>query len=218
MSQVNEQAPELVVESWVQGEPSTIAQEKGKVILIEVFQVNCPGCFIYGFPEVIETFNNFQGQPLVVWGLATAFEDFDKNNLKNLNTLLGKGEVIGETLEAMNRSSLLNFNQLQYQIPFPVAWDKLAKNSEDVSEERIQEIIQRDIDTFDSLPVKTQEMITQQIKIYLQQKLYFAQTFETYELRGTPSSILIDKNGVLRHKLFGSGQGLEEKVKLLLDE
>jgi hypothetical protein len=218
MSRVNEKAPELMVDSWVQGEPSTIAQEKGKVVLIEVFQVNCPGCFMHGFPEVVEIYNKYQGQPLVVWGLATAFEDFDKNNLENLTTLLKTGEVIGETLEAMNRSALLNSNRLEYPISFPVALDKLIKNTVDISPESIQKIIHRDIGEFDSLPEKTREMITQQVKTYLQNKIYSAQTFEAYELRGTPSSILIDKNGILRHSLFGSGQGLEEKIKILLNE
>ena len=218
MSRVDEEAPELAVESWVQGEPSTIAKEKGKVILIEVFQVNCPGCFIHGFPEVIEIYNQYQGQPLVVWGLATAFEDFDKNNLENLKTLLRTGEVIGETLEAMNRSALLNANRLEYPISFPIAWDQLKKNTPDASEENVKKIIRRDIETFDSLPAKTQGMIAQQVKTYLNEKKYSAQTFETYELRGTPSTILIDKKGILRHKLFGSDQGLEEKVKLLLKE
>jgi thiol-disulfide isomerase/thioredoxin len=218
MSRVNEKAPELTVDSWLQGEPSNIAQEKGKVVLIEVFQVNCPGCFMHGFPEVIEIYNKYQGQPLVVWGLATAFEDFDKNNLANLTTLLKSGEVIGETLEAMNRSAMLNDNRLEYPTSFPVAWDKLIKNTADISPENIQKIIHRDIGEFDSLPEKTREMITQQVKTYLQSKIYSAQTFEAYELRGTPSSILIDKNGILRHSLFGSGQGLEEKIKILLNE
>lgn len=218
MSRVNEKAPELTVDSWVQGESSSIAQEKGKVVLIEVFQVNCPGCFMHGFPEVVEIYNKYQGQPLVVWGLATAFEDFDKNNLENLTTLLKTGEVIGETLEAMNRSALLNSNRLEYPISFPVALDKLIKNTVDISPESIQKIIHRDIGEFDSLPEKTREMITQQVKTYLQNKIYSAQTFEAYELRGTPSSILIDKNGILRHSLFGSGQGLEEKIKILLNE
>ncbi len=218
MSQVDEKAPELAVETWVQGVPSTIAGERGKVILIEVFQVNCPGCFIHGFPEVIDIHNKYQGQPLVVWGLATAFEDFDKNNMKNLTTLLKSGEVTGDTLEAMTRSGLLNFNRLEYPISFPVAMDKLETNQDGASEENIQKIIKRDIETYDSLPEKTQEMIVQQIKTYLKQKVYSAQTFETYDLRGTPSTILIDKNGILRYKIFGTGQGLEEKVKLLLEE
>lgn len=218
MPRVNEKAPELILDSWVQGEPSTIARQKGNVILIKVFQVNCPGCFIHGFPEIIGIFNKFHEQSLVVWGLATAFEDFDKNNLENLNTLLKTGEVTGETLEAMNRSGLLNANRLEYPISFPVAWDKLIRNKEDVSPENIQRIIQRDIGDFESLPAKTREMITQQVKTYLAAKIYSAQTFEAYELRGTPSTILIDKKGILRHSLFGSGQGLEEKITLLLNE
>jgi hypothetical protein len=218
MPRVDEKAPGLIVDSWVQGEPSTIAEQMGKVILIKVFQVNCPGCFIHGFPEVIELYNKYQDQSLMVWGLATAFEDFDKNNLENLKTLLRTGEVIGETLEAMNRSALLNANRLEYPISFPVAWDKLIRNTEDISQENIQNIIQRDIGDFESLPQNTQEMITQQVKTYLANKIYSAQTFEAYELRGTPSTILIDKKGILRHSLFGSSQGLEEKVKLLLNE
>jgi len=46
MPQVNEPAPNLFVDEWVQGEPSDIDREQGNVLLIEVFQVNCPGCFI----------------------------------------------------------------------------------------------------------------------------------------------------------------------------
>ncbi|GJL78229.1 MAG: hypothetical protein NPINA01_12180 [Nitrospinaceae bacterium] len=218
MSQVNEKAPELMVESWVQGEPSTIENEKGKVVLIEVFQVNCPGCFIYGLPEVIEIYNRYRDQPLTVWGLATAFEDFDKNNLENLNKLVSTGEVTGETYAALSRANLLNFNKLQYLIPFPIAWDQLKKNPSEISTDRVQTIVQRDIDQFNSLPEKTQEMIINQVKAYLRQKIYDAQTFEAYGLRGTPSSILIDKKGIFRYKLFGSEQGLEENIKLLLAE
>ena len=35
MSRVDKKAPELIVESWVQGEPSSIAKEKGKVISLK---------------------------------------------------------------------------------------------------------------------------------------------------------------------------------------
>ena len=51
MPEVNQPAPNLEVAEWVQGDPSNIDQERGKVILIEVIQVNCPGCFISGLPE-----------------------------------------------------------------------------------------------------------------------------------------------------------------------
>jgi hypothetical protein len=218
MSKVNEKAPELVIDCWVQGEASTIENECGKVILIKAFQVNCPGCFIHGFPEVIGVYNKYRDRPLALWGLATAFEDFDKNTLENLKKLLTHGEVIGETLAAMTQANLLNYNRLTYALPFPVAWDKLKKNPSELSADRIQKIIHRDIENFDSLPDKTQTMIVTQVKAYLKQKKYDALTFEAYGLRGTPSTILIDKKGILRHKFFGSEQGLEEKLKLLLEE
>ena len=75
-SQTNQPAPNLEIEKWFQGRPSNVDQEKGNVLLISVFQVNCHGCFLYGIPESIEVHESFQGQPLKVWGLATAFEDF----------------------------------------------------------------------------------------------------------------------------------------------
>ena len=65
-SQTNPLAPNLEIEKWVQGIPSYIDQEKGKVLIIFVFQVNCPGCFLYGFPEVIELYESFQGQSMKV--------------------------------------------------------------------------------------------------------------------------------------------------------
>ena len=79
MSAVNEPAPNLQVAEWVQGTPSNIGQERGRVILIEVFQVNCPGCFIGGLPEVIQTYMTFREKPLTVWGLATAVEEYQRN-------------------------------------------------------------------------------------------------------------------------------------------
>ena len=30
---------------WVQGAPTNFDQEKDHIVLVEVFQVNCPGCF-----------------------------------------------------------------------------------------------------------------------------------------------------------------------------
>lgn len=116
MPQVDRPAPNLFVEEWVQGELFNIDRGKGNVILIEIFQVNCPGGFIHGLPE------------------------------------------------------------------------------------------------------KKREFIAGQVKANVRQKPYDAKTFDTYGLMGTPSSILIDKKGFLRHKLFGAGLGLEGLVQSLLEE
>jgi hypothetical protein len=179
-------APELEIAEWVQGEASTLSNETGKVILIEVFQVNCPGCFIGGLPEAIEVYQKFKDQPLVVWGLATAFEDHDKNNLANLKKLLTTGEVIGDTLTGLTQSGLLDSNRLQYRIPFPIAWDKVVPNNSGCTEEAMDQIIRRDIPNFDSLPSNKQQMIRSQVESYLKQKQFNALTFEKYKFARNP--------------------------------
>ena len=63
----------------------------GNIIVIEVFQVNCPGCFLYGLPQAISIYKNIKIKKLRVFGIATAFEDYDKNNLENLKLLLYRG-------------------------------------------------------------------------------------------------------------------------------
>ncbi|MGE5821595.1 MAG: peroxiredoxin family protein, partial [Nitrososphaerota archaeon] len=62
-------APELKVSEWVQGGPISLKDYQGKVVVIEVFQVNCPGCFIYGIPEAIDTFQKYKNNDVVVLGL-----------------------------------------------------------------------------------------------------------------------------------------------------
>ena len=123
VAQIGAKALELKVAKWVQGLPTNISKEKDNVILIEVFQVNCPGCFLYGMPEAIEIYNKYRNDGVRVFGLATAFEDYDKNTLENLELLLTKGEVIGETYNALSQYGALKDNKLPYKIPFPVAMD-----------------------------------------------------------------------------------------------
>ncbi len=218
MAELLQPAPELQVERWVQGPASSIIEQRGKVILIKVFQVNCPGCFIGGFPEVIKVFETFSNQGLMVWGLATAFEVFHQNNLENLELLINEGRVAGDTLNAMGGQGLLTGDRLTYTIPFPVAWDSMVRADPENLEARCLNIIQRDIPTFDSLNESQKANIKKQIMDYLKKKPFDAETFETYKLQGTPSCILIDKKGILRHKLFGFGVGLESHVQELIEE
>ena len=43
---IGEKAPNFGVSEWVQGAPTNFDQEKDHIVLLEVFQVNCPGCFM----------------------------------------------------------------------------------------------------------------------------------------------------------------------------
>jgi len=216
MPLVDSPAIDLDIEEWVLGPSSNISNELGKPILVKVFQVNCPGCFSHGIPEILEIRNKFIDSPLLIWGLATAFEDFHLNNSENLKKLLDSGEVVGETLEVLGAKGLLNNNRLDYSISFPVALDNVVPYQPSDYLLEAQKFIKRDFPQFDSFPVKNQKLISGQVMTYLKQKKFEAKTFEAYQLKGTPSTLLIDKKGILRGKWFGSGYDLEAEVEKLL--
>lgn len=212
-------APDLKVSEWVQGGPISLKDYQGKVIVVEVFQVNCPGCFIYGLPEAIDTFQKYKNNEVVVLGLATAFEDFDKNTLENLKLLLKENKVIGETLTTLTyQSKLLNEGKLLYSIPFPVGMDMLVKEKLPIEEKRIMEFVNAKVPDFDLYHQKDKEQIISRVKSYLETKPYSPLTFEEYSLRGTPSSMFIDKKGILRETTFGSTGLMATNVEKLLSE
>ena len=219
IAKIGVKSPQIQVSKWVQGLATNVDKEKDNVILIEVFQVNCPGCFLYGIPQAIDIYQKYRKDGVVVLGIATAFEDFDKNTLENLELLLSKGEVIGETLKALGQyGQLVDENKLPYKIPFPVAMDLLVKETDQISQSKIDEIIKANVPGFDSYNPSQKDEIIERVKQYLRSKEYSAKTFEEFGLRGTPSSILIDKKGILRDVGFGTNDFLEENIKKLLSE
>ena len=215
---VGEKAPNIKVSKWVQGLPTNFDKEKDHIVLVEVFQVNCPGCFLYGIPEAINIYNKYHSEGVTVLGVATAFEDYDKNTLENLELLLKSGEVIGETKKGLSQYGKLDGSKLSYKIPFPVAMDSLIKESEESSESRIKNFIYNQIPDFDSQPEDYRNQSIQRVKDYLKSKEYSAETFEEYSLQGTPSTIVVDRKGILRDVSFGQTGGLEPMIQSLLNE
>jgi len=217
-AQIGKKAPNLKVSEWVQGNGSNLDQHSGNVVLVEVFQVNCPGCFMYGIPESIEIYNKYKTEGVSVLGVATAFEDFDKNTISNLELLVKTGEVIGETKKMLSQYGKLDGNKLAYKIPYPVAMDSLVKESGDVSKEKMDSMINTQIPNFDAQPEDYKNQIYERVKNYFMSKEYTAETFEMYSLQGTPSNILIDRKGVLRDVSFGQNGSLESKIQNLVNE
>jgi len=210
-------APNLILSSWVQGAPTNIDQLKGNVIVVEVFQVNCPGCFLYGLPQAISLYEKFKDKQVKVIGVATAFEDYDKNTLENLKLLVTEGRVIGETYKALKQyGKLVQGDKLFYNIPFPIAHDEIIKMPVSITMPMIEEFIRIYFPDYSSLPNKEKENLHNRVQEYLQNKDYSARTFELYRLRGTPSSIVIDKQGLLQYSFFGSEGYLEGAVSELL--
>jgi peroxiredoxin len=214
---IGNKAPNLKVSEWVQGKPTNIDKEINNVILVEVFQVNCPGCFIYGIPDAIEIHRKYNKRNVTVLGIATAFEDFDKNTLENLKLLLFTGEVIGETRNALSQyGQLIEGTKLPYKIPFPIAMDALKKESNVFTEGTVMDFIESNVPDFRSYSESDKSVLINRAKQYLKAKQYSAETFEEYGLRGTPSSILIDKNGIVRQINFGAKGSLDDVIKDLL--
>ena len=218
-AQIGSLAPKIKVSEWVQGKPIDTTQEKGNVVVVEVFQVNCPGCFLYGIPQIIDLFRLHREDPVTIFGLATAFEDYDKNTLDNLRLLLSTGEVIGETLRALREYGQLRpGNKLPYSIPFPVAMDLVVKETFPVTDSRIKDFIESNVEGYRSYSERDKLDILERVRQYLNTKKYSAKTFEEFSLRGTPSTIIIDKNGRLRNTVFGASSDLEKVIQNLIQE
>ncbi len=127
------------VSQWVNSDPIDLDDLLGRVVVIEAFQMLCPGCVSHGLPQARKVSQLFDRSDVVVLGLHTVFEHH---------------EVTGPAALAAFIS--------EYRINFPVAIDK---------------------------PVKGRSIPT---------------TMGRYQLQGTPSILLIDRGGRLRHVYFGA--------------
>lgn len=134
-------AVELIVSDWLNTPaPITLADQRGKVIVIEAFQMLCPGCVSQGLPQAQRIAETFAADDVLVIGLHSVFEHHEAQGTR-------------VALEAFLH---------EYHIDFPVAIDAPSA------------------------------------------KGHIPQTMATYQLRGTPSLILIDREGGYRGQHFGS--------------
>jgi len=216
--QIGQKAPNLKVSKWVQGMDTNLDKQNDNIVVVEVFQVNCPGCFMYGIPESIEIYNKYRSEGVSVLGMATAFEDFDKNTIENLQLLLETGEAVGETKKMLSQYGESQGGKISYKIPYPVAMDSLVKQSGEVTKEKMDSLIKNQIPNFDEQPENYKNQIYDRVKDYFMSKEFSAETFEMYSLQGTPSSILVDRKGILRDVSFGQNGLLESKIQKLLNE
>lgn len=148
-------APELQVQQWFNTKHDlSLESLRGKVIVIEAFQMLCPGCVLHGLPLAQKVRATFPQDKVAVLGLHTVFEHHD----------------------AMTPVSLRAFLQ-EYRIAFPVGVDEPGEGD-------------------------------------------MPRTMQAYQMRGTPSLILIDKAGNLRANHFGevSELTLGAEIAVLLGE
>ena len=179
-------APNLSVSAWVQGAATNLDRQRGNVVLIEVFQVNCPGCFFSAIPEAIKVHDHFAGQPVTVIGVATAFEDWDKNTLDNLQRLAETGEVIGETRRMLDRAGMLDDGRLRYRIPFPLAMDELDPVTGSPTREQAVAAIRPQVPVFDTLPEAHKSQLIDRVTTYLKSRPVRADDVRSVRAPGHP--------------------------------
>ncbi|HST45677.1 MAG TPA: redoxin domain-containing protein [Luteimonas sp.] len=139
MNTVPRPAREWQVETWFNTSgPLSLQSLRGKVVVLEAFQMLCPGCVSHGIPQAQRIAATFAADQVAVVGLHTVFEHH----------------------AAMTPVSLQAFLH-EYRITFPVGVDMPGEGQ----------------------PVP--------------------RTMQAYGLRGTPSLLLIDAGGSIRHHHLG---------------
>ncbi|MCG3189715.1 MAG: hypothetical protein LKCHEGNO_02212 [Burkholderiaceae bacterium] len=97
-------APAWVVSEWLNTTPAmpapTLEQLRGRVVVLEAFQMLCPGCVLHGLPQAKRVHAAFDPAEVAVVGLHSVFEHH----------------------AAMTRTSLEAF-LYEFRIGFPVAID-----------------------------------------------------------------------------------------------
>lgn len=100
-------APELQTTHWFNTKsPVTLESLRGRVVLIEAFQMLCPGCVSHGLPQAQRVTTTFSDKDVAVIGLHTVFEHH-------------AGQGTKEALEAFLH---------EYRIMFPVGIDAPSDN------------------------------------------------------------------------------------------
>ncbi|MEM8776648.1 MAG: redoxin domain-containing protein [Pseudomonadota bacterium] len=146
-----DQAPSLEVEKWFNTKENlTLESLRGSVVVIEAFQMLCPGCVSTGLPQAKRVELMFKSPDVQVIGLHSVFEHHEAQTPTSLEAFL-----------------------YEYRIRFPVAVDQQGKKGR--------------------LP----------------------KTMTAYELQGTPSLILIDRQGRRRFQHFGQVEDLQLGAQIM---
>ena len=138
MSNINPVAPELQVSQWLNTLRSiTLAELRGRVVVLHAFQMLCPGCVSHGLPQAMAIHDTFPAADVAVIGIHSVFEHHNAMTPVALEAFL-----------------------YEYRIRFPVAVDRLSTTS--------------------NIP----------------------HTMEAFGMRGTPTLIILDRQGRIRLNHF----------------
>jgi thiol-disulfide isomerase/thioredoxin len=117
MAMVGQKAPEFDVSEWINGDAISINDLRGQVVVIDFFQLWCPGCNAFSIPLMHEWEDKYQQQikdgKLKILSIHTVFEGHDVQTpallkvflkIRDINHLVGNdrlapGKLTPETME-----------------------------------------------------------------------------------------------------------------------
>ncbi len=86
---VGEPAPEWVISEWINSNPLTLRELRGKVVVIDFFQLWCPGCNNFSIPLMFKWEKKFKDYPDIRFiSIHTVFEGHDYQSPKRLKAFV----------------------------------------------------------------------------------------------------------------------------------
>ncbi|MBU3030610.1 TlpA disulfide reductase family protein [Paracoccus marinaquae] len=86
--------PPFFAAEWLNADrPMALADFRGRVLAVEVFQMLCPGCVLHGLPQAQRLSQTFEAADLAVIGLHSVFEHHDGNSRAGLAAFLHEWRI-----------------------------------------------------------------------------------------------------------------------------
>lgn len=113
----------LAVSHWFNTTANpTLADLRGEVVVIEAFQMLCPGCLSQGLPQAMRIQQVF-GDALTVLGLHRVFEHHEAMTPISLEAFLYEYRITFPVgVDAHDRRSRIPINTGRYQLRGPRVW------------------------------------------------------------------------------------------------
>lgn len=87
-------APEWEVSEWINSSPLTLAELRGKVVVVEFFQMWCPGCNRFSIPLMIKWEKMFRGnKDIQLLSIHTVFEGHDVQTPERLRQFITEKKI-----------------------------------------------------------------------------------------------------------------------------
>lgn len=90
-----EKPPELEVAQWLNcTEPPTLAGERGKVVVVALVQIVCPGSAKHGLPQAMRIRHIFEREQVSVFALHMAFQNIEEQTPEKIESFLNEKGIL----------------------------------------------------------------------------------------------------------------------------